>query len=207
MSETATPTPAANVLGPQLYGPVRIAFPWLSKVRPNKPGDTKIEKYGAVVLIPKTETALVERARAAIKAAFLSKFGDAAKLSKDKQPMKDGDAPEFEDDDAPGKFPGYMYFNVGAYPEHPPVLKHADKSPMTNPAALSSGDWAYVSVKARAYAFENTKGVSFDILGLRMVKKGDPIVGSGGVVKAEVESALDSLDIPVDAMGDDDEAF
>jgi len=41
-----------------------------------------------------------------------------------------------------------------------------------------------------------------DILGARLIKKGDPI-GSGGVNKAAVADALDALEIEVD----EEEAF
>ena len=69
---------------------------------------------------------------------------------------------------------------------------------------MKSGDWIYALVKPRAYAFENTKGVAFDILGARMVRKGEPI-GSGTVDKGAVCDALDDLDIEVETA--DDEAF
>jgi hypothetical protein len=77
-----------------------------------------------------------------------------------------------------------------------------DKSPITDPGALTSGDWVYMLVKPRAYAFEATKGVALDILGARLVKKGDAI-GAGGVNKAAVADALDALEIEAEA----DEAF
>ena len=74
----------------------------------------------------------------------VAKFGDQVKLSKDKQPLKDGDASVTDDDADAGKYPGYFYANVKGWPDNPPQLKHADKSPITDPGALTSGDWVYL---------------------------------------------------------------
>ena len=126
------------------------------------------------------------------------------KLAKDKQPLKDGDASTTDDGDDAGKYPGYYYANVNAFPDNPPQLRHADKAVLTDPGAMKSGDWIYALLKPRAYAFESNKGVAFDILGARMVRKGDPI-GSGTVDKSAVGDALDSLNIEVEVA--DDEAF
>lgn len=117
-------------------------------------------------------------------------------------PLKDGDASVTDDDGDAGKYPGYFYANVKGWPDNPPQLKHADKSPITDPGAMTSGDWVYMLVKPRAYAFEATKGVALDILGARLIKKGDAI-GAGGVNKAAVADALDALEIEAEA----DEAF
>lgn len=185
----ATPTPNG------LYGPLRVAYPHLMKPRTSTFNGVEKTRYEATILAPKDKPDQVEKLRAAIRAAFAAKFGTEAKLSKDKQPLKDGDAPTTEDGDDKGKFPGFFYANVNAFPDNPPVLKHADGSLMTDPAAFKSGDWAYVALKPRAYTFESSKGVALDILGLRMVKKGDPIGGSGAADKAAAADALDALEI------------
>lgn len=196
------PTPAAPA-GSILLGPVIIAYPHLIKPRTSTYDGKERTRYEGTLLFPKSSPELIEQARAAIRAAFVAKFGDQVKLAKDKQPLKDGDASVTEDGDDGGKYPGYYFANVNAWPDNPPQLRHADKTPITDPAAMTSGDWIYALIKPRAYAFENTKGVAFDILGARLIKKGDPI-GSGGVNKAAVADALDALDIPVEET---DEAF
>lgn len=201
---TATPTKPTALGGPFTLGPVRVAWPHLltPKTRTNDQGKTT-SKFEAVILIDKKDVALVDTVRANIKASFAAKFGSEAKLVKDKQPLRDGDESVTADGDDAGKYPGYFYFNVGAWADNPPILKHADKTPITSPGAMSSGDFIFASLKPRAYAFENTKGVAIDILGARLVKKGDPI-GGGAVDKSAVANALDEIEIEVAA---DDEAF
>lgn len=188
--------------GTLLVGPVRVAYPHLLKPRTSVINGREETRYEAVMLVPKDAPELVEKVRAAIRTAFVAKFGDQVKLAKDKQPLKDGDASVTDDEADAGKYPGYFYANVKGWPDNPPQLKHADKSPITDPGALTSGDWVYMLVKPRAYAFEATKGVALDILGARLIKKGDPI-GTGGVNKVAVADALDALEIEVD----EEEAF
>lgn len=201
--ENKNPSPVAPS-GSILIGPVRVAYPYLLKPRTSTYDGKESTRYEATILIPKDAPQIVEQVRTAVRQAFAQKFGDQVKLAKDKAPLRDGDESTTEDGDDAGKYPGYFYANVKAWPDNPPQLRHADKSPITDPGAMTSGDWIYALVKARAYAFENTKGVALDILGARLVKKGDPI-GSGGVNKAAVADALDALEIEVET--DDDEAF
>jgi len=192
-ANTTTLGPAGSLL----LGPVRVAYPHLLKPRTCVINGKEETRFEAVLLIPKESTAIIDKTRAAIKTAFVTKFGEQAKLPKDKQPLKDGDASVTDDEDDAGKYPGYFYANVKAWPDNPPQLRHADKSPITDPGAMTSGDWVYVLVKPRAYAFESTKGVALDILGARLIKKGEPI-GANGVSKAAVADALDALDIETD---------
>lgn len=194
----------SGLAGTVTLGPIRVAYPHLLKPRTSNFNGVEKTRFEATILIPKDQPDQIEKARAAIRAAFVQKFGSEVKLAKDKQPLKDGDASTTDDGDDAGKYPGYYYANVNAFPDNPPQLRHADKSVLTDPGAMKSGDWIYAVVKPRAYAFENTKGVAFDILGARMVRKGDPI-GSGTVDKGAVLDALDGLDIEVETA--DDEAF
>jgi len=188
----------------------RMAYPSLMRPKTSTFNGVTKTQYEGVLLLPKDQPAQVEALRVAIRAAFAAKFGAEAKLSKDKQPMKDGDEPTTEDAGDKGKYPGYFYANVSAYatdmagaPIPGPVMKHSDGSVMTDPTAFKSGDWAYVAATPRAYAFDNSKGVSLKIIGLRMVKKGDPI-GGGSADKADALDALDALEIETAAPGEDD---
>jgi hypothetical protein len=196
---TATATPTGTVT---LY-PVRIGYPYIFKARKSVINGQAKEKFEAVLLIDKKDAALVEQTRAAIKAAFVNKFGSEVKLAKDKQPLKDGDASTTEDESDSGKYPGYFYANVSAFPDNPPQIKNADKTPATDPASIKSGDFVIMSLKPRAYAFENTKGVSLDLLGVRKIKSGDPI-GSAGTNKAAVADALDAIDVEVSEVDADE---
>jgi len=188
--------------GSLLIGPVRVAYPHLFKPRTSAINGREETRYEAVMLIPKESPQLVEKVRSAIRTAFVHKFGEQVKLAKDKQPLRDGDVSPTDDDADQGRYPGYFYANVKGWPDAPPQLKHADKSPITDPGALSSGDWLYMLIKPRAYAYETTKGVALDILGARLIRKGEPI-GSAGLSKVAVADALDALEIEAD----EDEAF
>lgn len=170
-------TSATGPSGTLLVGPVRVAYPHLLKPRTSVINGREETRYEAVMLVPKDAPELIEKVRAAIRTAFVAKFGDQVKLAKDKQPLKDGDASVTDDEADAGKYPGYFYANVKGWPDNPPQLKHADKSPITDPVAL-------------------------DILGARLIKKGEPI-GTGGVNKVAVADALDALEIEAD----EEEAF
>lgn len=198
MATQATPTTSP------LHGPLIVAYPHFLTPRTTTMDGKTRTRFEGTILIPKDKPEMVEKLKAAIRAAFVTKFGSEAKLAKDKQPMKDGDAPTTEDGDDKGKFPGFFYANVNAFEDNPPVLKHADGSLITDPAGFRSGDWAYVALKPRAYTFENTKGVALDILGLRKFKTGEPIGGNGAAEKAAAADALDALVIESAAPGEDD---
>jgi hypothetical protein len=183
--------------------PVRIAYPHLTKPRTTVFNGIEKTRFEAVLLIPKSDAALVETLKAGIRAAFAKKFGTEAKVAKDKQPIKDGDASPTDDDADPGRYPGYFYANLNAFPDSPPRVLGMDKLPITDPFALGSGDWCHVVVKPRAYSFESSKGVALDVLRVRLIKKGDPI-GSGGRLADSTLDALDDVEVIVTSSDDED---
>ena len=126
----------AGPAGTVTLGPIRVAYPHLLKARTSVFNGVEKTRFEATILIPKDQPGEVDKARAAIKAAFVHKFGSEAKLAKDKQPLKDGDASTTDDGDDAGKYPGYFYANVNAFPDNPPQLRHADKSVLTDPGAM-----------------------------------------------------------------------
>lgn len=173
-----------------IAGPVRLSYVHVFE----KHSITGVEsdaKYSAVLLIPKDDKEMVEAFTAAIEQAKTegkaTKWGGKmpANLS---LPMRDGD----EKDDP--VFHGHYLINAKANTK--PGVVDVYKKDITDPEAIYSGVWAYVSVNMFAFASAGNKGVACGLNNLMKAKDGEFL---GGRSSAESDFA----DVEADVEDDD----
>jgi len=166
-------------------GEVRLCFVNLFKARAMNEGETP--KYGAMVLIPKSDKATLKKWEAALEVAKQegkAKFGGAVPKML-KTPLRDGDE-EFEDDP---NFAGMWFFNASN--QRRPIVVDRSKSPITeDDDEIYSGVYGKAVINLFAFAGKS-KGIAAGFEAFQKTKDGERLGGGG-------------IDID-DAFGDEDD--
>lgn len=144
---------------------------------PSRPGEEpQKEKYSIMLLLPKTDTATLEKLRAAEKeAAKNSKVYGGKVPPKPNSIIRDGDGETDEGESVPEKFPeraGHWYFTVRS-DTRPGVVDATGKNRIEN-EEVYSGCYVRASLSAFAYNFNGKKGLSFALNNLQKVADGEP---------------------------------
>lgn len=149
-------------------------------------------KYSVSLIIPKSDTATIEKIHAAIQAAYeegSAKLKGTSKtipaLSSLKTPLRDGDSEKPDD-------PAYAdsYF-VNANSITAPGVVDADRQPIIDTSEVYSGVYGRASINFYAYATKTAKGIACGLNNLQKIKDGEPL---GGHSRAEDDFADDEDD-------------
>lgn len=149
-------------------------------------------KYSVSLIIPKSDTATVEKIRVAIQAAY--KEGEAKlkgngrtvpPLSSLKTPLRDGDAERPDD-------PAYAnaYF-VNANSSTAPGVVDADRQEIINRSEVYSGVYGRASINFYAFNTNGNKGIACGLNNLQKIADGEPL---GGKSRAEDDFSDDEDD-------------
>ena len=150
-------------------------------------------KYSVSLIIPKSDTATINKIKAAIEAAY--KEGEAKlkgngrsvpALSVLKTPLRDGDA-ERPDDEAYAN----AYF-VNANSATAPGIVDADRQPIIDTSEVYSGVYGRASINFYAFNSNGNKGIACGLNNLQKIRDGEPLGGKSR---------------PEDDFADEDEDF
>jgi hypothetical protein len=175
MAPAAT-TPSATKV---VTGTVRLSYVHL--LEPYAQGDSDEEKYSCVILIPKSDTATLNKIKAAIKAA--TEQGRNSKFEGKVPPnlavtLRDGD--EEGDLEKNPEYEGHMFMSISSKTR--PGLVDKDLNQIMSADDIYSGVYARVSMNAFPYNFKGKKGISFGLNHVQKVRDGDFL---GGRSRAE----------------------
>ena len=163
-------------------------------------------KYSVSLIIPKSDTALVEKIKGCIKAAYTqgmaSKWGNKAPKPW-KNPLRDGDEersdkPEYVD----------CYFINASCKTKPGVCKKAGTKmvdgkkkniivDITDENELYSGCWVFAAVNFYPFSVSGSKGVACGLDNLLKAEDGEMLGG-----RTSAESDFGDMEIPDDIDGD-----
>ena len=144
-------------------------------------------KYSVSLIIPKSDTATIEKIKAAIQAAYEEGAGKLKGTSKTVPPLstlhiplRDGDTDRPDD-------PAYAnsYF-VNANSITAPGVVDVDRQPIIDTSEVYSGVYGRASINFYAYATKTAKGIACGLNNLMKVKDGEPL---GGHSRAEDDFA------------------
>ena len=147
-------------------------------------------KYSVSLIIPKSDTATVQKIKAAIEAAYhegetkLKGNGKSVPaLSVIKTPLRDGDTERPDD-------PAYAnsYF-VNANSATAPGIVDADRNPILTRGEVYSGVYGRASISFYAFNSNGNKGIACGLNNLQKIHDGEPLGG-----KASAESDFDTED-------------
>ena len=154
-------------------------------------------KYSVSLIIPKSDTATVQKIKAAIKAAYeegQSKLKGNGRtvppLAAIKTPLRDGDI-ERPDDEAYQN----AYF-VNANSPTAPGIVDADRQPIIDTSEVYSGVYGRASITFYAFNSNGNKGIACGLNNLQKIADGEPL---GSKTRAEDDFA------DIDDEDDDDD--
>jgi len=149
-------------------------------------------KFSVSLIIPKSDTATVNKIKAAIQAAYEegeSKLKGSGKtvpaLSVLKTPLRDGNL-ERPDDEAYAD----SYF-VNANSATAPGIVDADRQPILDRSEVYSGVYGRASINFYAFNSNGNKGIACGLNNLQKIKDGEPL---GGKSRAEDDFATEGED-------------
>lgn len=149
-------------------------------------------KYSVSLIIPKSDTATIEKINAAIQAAYEegeSKLKGNGKtvppLAAIKTPLRDGDV-ERPDDAAYAN----SYF-INANSASAPGIVDANRQPIIDRSEVYSGVYGRASINLYAFNSNGNKGIACGLNNLQKIKDGEPL---GGKASAESDFATDDED-------------
>ena len=176
--------------------PARISYAKIFK--PEKNDLSGKEEYSCMVLVPKADTKTVSALKNAIKTAIRGKFGDKQPKGI-RIPLRDGD--KNGDGGVPsgaeaGQAPYGDHYFINCKNTRQPAIVDQKRRDILDPNQIVSGD--YVRDSVNAFGYDNkSKGVSFGLNAVQLVRKGDPLGSSFSAQNAfndlpEQEEATDS---------------
>ena len=140
-------------------------------------------KYSVSLIIPKSDTATVEKVKAAIKAAYDEGQGklkgngkSVPPLTAIKNPLRDGDK-ERPDDAAYAN----AYF-INANSATAPGIVGANRQQIIDHSEVYSGVYGRASINFYAFNTNGNKGIACGLNNLQKIRDGEPL---GGKTKAE----------------------
>ena len=149
-------------------------------------------KYSVSLIIPKDDTATVNKIKAAIQAAYEegeSKLKGSGKtvptLKTIKTPLRDGDL-ERPDDAAYAN----SYF-INANSSTAPGIVDADRQPILERSEVYSGVYGRASVNFYAFNTNGNRGIAVGLNNLQKIRDGEPL---GGKSRAEDDFASEDDD-------------
>ena len=149
-------------------------------------------KYSVSLIIPKDDTATVNKIKAAIQAAYeegQSKLKGNGKtvppLSAIKNPLRDGDL-EKPDDAA---YAGCYFVNANSATA--PGVVDADRQPIIERSEVYSGVYGRASINFYAFNVNGNRGIACGLNNLQKIRDGEPL---GGKSSAESDFATDDDD-------------
>ena len=146
-------------------------------------------KYSVSLIIPKDDTATVNKIKVAIQAAYEEGEGKLKGTGKTvpplaaiKNPLRDGDI-EKPDDEAYAN----AYF-INANSATAPGVVDADRQPIIERSEVYSGVYGRASINFYAFNVNGNKGIACGLNNLQKIRDGEPL---GGKSSAESDFATD----------------
>ena len=154
----------------------RAVFSYLTVNEPRVPQGGGRPKYSVSLIIPKSDTATVDRIRDAIREAYaegqaklMKDYGSVPPLEELKTPLRDGDLerPEIEE------YQNSWFLNAASVTQ--PGIVDADRRPIVDPSELYSGIVGRASINFYAYNVRGNRGIACGLNNLQKLADGKPL--------------------------------
>lgn len=159
----------------------KVRFSFCNIWEPDASQEGEEPKYSLTLLIPKSDTATVNKIRAAIQEArdqFCAKNGANALPAKPNHTLNDGDGVKDSGEEYGPECKGCYVIRVKS--KQKPVIVDAFRNEITNPTEVYSGCYGRAAIKFFGYNTKGSKGVSATLLSVQKLSDGEPFgtVGS-----------------------------
>lgn len=182
----------------------RLSFPDLFKAR--KANDQADPKFGATLLIPKSDTATIAAVQKAIDAAVAKgvkdgKFKNTIDPSKTKYPpLRDGDSLTDSGEPRGAEYADHWFISAKSPESRPPMVVDKQRQPIFNEDDIYPGCYVYMALEF--YPYENTgnKGIAPALIGVMFDADGERF----GDAPLEAEDVFGTVAGGTAASSDDD---
>ena len=162
-----------------ITGKVRFSFCHIFE--PQEPQGGGDPKYSVTLLIPKSDTATVNKIKAAMAEArdnFCARNGANALPAKPVHTLHDGDGQRPSGDDFGPECKGCYVITVSS--KQKPVIVDSFRNAITDPGEVYSGCYGRAAINFYGYSKAGKKGISAGLLAIQKLSDGEPFgtVGS-----------------------------
>ena len=154
--------------------PVRLSYVHLNEPRKNDNGE---EKYGAVLLIPKTDTATVKQINDAIAAARVAGVGAGLRGAANfLSPLRDGDGQRPRGGDYGPECKGCWVLSTSS--KRQPKVVDRRVQPILDPDEIYSGMWAIVDINFACFSVPSNSGITCYLNNVQKIRDDEALGGS-----------------------------
>lgn len=178
----------------------KVRFSFCHVFEPDTPQDGGEPKYSVTLLIPKSDTATLNKIKEAMAEArekFCQRNGANALPAKPVNNLYDGDGNRKNGDPFGPECKGCYVISVKS--KKPPVVVDNFRNPITDPAEVYSGCYGRASIDFFGYNTAGSKGISAGLLAIQKLSDGEPF-GTVGSADDFNDGFTDEDD---DFLGDD----
>lgn len=155
----------------------KVRFSYVTLAQPKATEEGAVPKYSVVLLIPKSDTATLQKIKKAITeaaAAFRARHGEASLPSNPLTPLHDGDGPKPNGGDYGDECKGCWVMNASSQTK-PLMIDEFDNN--IDPNEIYSG--CYGKAVINFYGYNNRrKGIGCGLLGVKKMHDGDALGGA-----------------------------
>ena len=174
--------------------PVRLSYCHLNA--PRKSDDNGTPKYGALLIIPKTDTATVKQINDAIAEA---RVAGAARGIRNTQnflsPLRDGDGQKPRGGNYGPECKGCWVLNTSSTRQ--PKVVDRRVQPILDPDEIYSGMWAIVDINFACFSVPSNSGISCYLNNVQKIRDDEPLGGS----PSRPEDVFTNVDGDDDGLG------
>ena len=177
----------------------KVRFSFVNIFEPKEDASGGNPKYSVTLLIPKSDTATLNKIKEAMTEArenFCKRNGASALPQKPNHTLHDGDGVRDSGDPYGPECKGCYVITVSS--KQKPVIVDSFRNPITDPAEVYSGCYGRAAINFYGYNANGKKGISAGLLSIQKLHDGDPF----GTVGSADDFADDFKDED-DLLGDD----
>lgn len=168
----------------------KVRFCYAHVFEPTAIEEGQEKKYSVSVIIPKSDTKLINKIKAAIQAALeegKAKFGGKIPANY-KNPLRDGDLERPDDENYANSY----FFTANS--SRKPGIVDADLNPILDKDEFYSGCYGRASVNFYAFNVSGNKGVAVGLNNLQKLEDGERLSGGGSTPEEDFGSYSDDDD-------------
>ena len=155
--------------------PVRLSYAYLNAPRKNDDGTDG--KYGAMLIIPKSDAVTVKQINDAIQAARISGAAKGIRNAKNfPSPLRDGDGQKPRGGDYGPECKGSWVLNTSS--KRQPKVVDRRLQPILDPDEIYSGMWAIVDINFACFSMSSNSGISCYLNNVQKIRDDEPLGGA-----------------------------
>ena len=177
----------------------KVRFSFVNIFEPKEDNNGGNPKYSVTLLIPKSDTATLNKIKDAMAEArenFCKRNGATALPQKPNHTLHDGDGVRDSGDPYGPECKGCYVITVSS--KQKPVIVDSFRNPITDPAEVYSGSYGRAAINFYGYNANGKKGISAGLLSIQKLHDGEPF----GTVGSADDFADDFKDDEDDILGD-----